>query len=71
MSSRVWASAVAVSATMRHRGKVLAQAAQRGVLGAEVVAPLRDAVGLVDGEQRDIDVTQTIEETARRSDVRG
>jgi hypothetical protein len=33
-------------------GKVLAQRAQLAVLGAEFVAPFGDAVGFVDGEER-------------------
>ncbi len=41
----------------RHVGEQLAQAAQVDVLGTEVVAPLRDAVGLVDGKQGECGVT--------------
>ena len=44
--------AVAVRAMMgagRRRGKVLAE---RAVVGAEIVAPLGDAVGFVDGDER-------------------
>ncbi len=36
----------------RHRRKELAQAAELEILGAKIVPPLRDAVRLVDGEQR-------------------
>ncbi len=36
----------------RHAGKALAQHGELQVLGPEVVAPLRDAMRLVDGEQR-------------------
>ncbi|MNH08247.1 hypothetical protein D3C79_676580 [compost metagenome] len=39
----------------------LGQLAQLQVFGAEIVAPLRHAVGLVDGEQRDIQVAQEVE----------
>jgi len=35
----------------RHGGEAFVQHGQRAVLGAEVVAPLRDAMRLVDGEQ--------------------
>ena len=38
----------------RHAGKLAAQLGDAQVGGAEVVAPLRDAVGLVDGQQRDL-----------------
>ena len=36
-------------------GEEIGQAPQHPVLGAEVVAPLADAVGLVDGDQRQRD----------------
>ncbi len=38
----------------RDPGEELGQAAQHAVFGAEVVAPLADAVGLVDGDQGDL-----------------
>ena len=36
----------------RHRRKAIGQQPELDVLGSEVVPPLRDAVGLIDGEQR-------------------
>ncbi len=48
----------------RHIGEALAQHAERGVFRAEVVAPLGDAVGLVDGEEGDVDGLEPIEEAA-------
>ena len=36
----------------RHGGEPLGERRQRQIFGAEIVAPLADAVGLVDGEQR-------------------
>ncbi len=45
------ASAVAVTARRGVGGEQLGQATQGAVLGAEVVAPLADAMGLVDGDQ--------------------
>ena len=38
----------------RDAGQALAQLGDAQVRGAEVVAPLRDAVGLVDGDERDV-----------------
>ena len=55
MSSRVTGSAVAVSAMRGTPGKVSAQMRQRPVFGAEVVSPLADAMGFVDGDQGDLD----------------
>ncbi len=46
----------------RHRGKVPAQLPELHVFGAEIVAPLRHAVRLVDSEQGDIDVRQPFQE---------
>ncbi len=40
----------------RDAGEALGEDAQLAVLGAEVVAPLRDAVRLVDGEEGDVDL---------------
>ncbi len=42
----------------RHVGEALAQHAELQVLGAEIVAPLRHAVRLVDREQRDLDALE-------------
>ena len=53
ISSRVGSSAVAVSAIRGTSGKRSAQHRQPHVFGAEIVAPLRDAMRLVDREQRD------------------
>ena len=56
MSARVRASAVA--------GKQLGQPAQVAVVGAEVVAPLADAVGLVDGDQAERQFGQPVQHGA-------
>jgi hypothetical protein len=53
ISARGASSAVAVSAMRGTSGKRSCSAESWQVLGPEVVAPLRDAVRLVDGEQRD------------------
>ncbi len=53
ISPRVSASAVAVSATVWHAAGSAAQLADPQVVGAEVVAPLADAMRLVDGEERE------------------
>ena len=53
MSRRVGSSAVAVSAMQRDVGKALLEDAEGLVVAAEIVAPLRDAMRLVDREQRD------------------
>jgi hypothetical protein len=45
----------------RHRREALVQHRQAEVLGAEIVAPLRDAVRLVDREQRDPAVRQQLQ----------
>ena len=45
----------------RHMREQLGQLAQLQVFRAEVMAPLRHAVGLVDGEQRDVQLAQEIE----------
>ncbi len=44
----------------RHALDVVEDRAQAAVLGAEVVAPLADAVSLVDGEEADLDVPQEL-----------
>ena len=51
--ARVAASAVAVNATRLHAAERGLNFAELGVFGAEIVAPLRDAMRLVDGEHRD------------------
>ena len=61
MSSRVRASAVAVTARRGTLREDLGQPAQHAVLGAEVVAPLADAVGLVDGHQRQRQARQPLQ----------
>ena len=43
--------------------KGLAQPAQLGILGPEIVAPLRHAVRLVDGDQRQRDLPQPVDES--------
>ena len=45
----------------RNMREQFGQLAQLQVFGAEVMAPLRNAVGFVDGEQRDIQVAQEVE----------
>ncbi len=54
ISSRVRSSAVAVSAMRGTRGEPLGENLELAVFGTEVVAPLGDAVRLVDGEQRQL-----------------
>ena len=51
MSRRTASVAVAVSAMHGGRAELLAGLAEPGVVGPEVVPPLADAVGLVDGQQ--------------------
>ena len=41
-----------------HFGELLVEHAQLCVFRSEIVAPLRDAMCLVDGEERDADVLQ-------------
>lgn len=45
----------------RHMREQLGQLPQLQVFGAEIVAPLRHAVRLVDGKQRDVQIAQEIE----------
>ena len=45
----------------RHVGKARREKAELAIFGAEVVAPLRHAMRLVDGEQRDLGVGQHVE----------
>ena len=52
ISSRTGGAAVAVSASSDRVAQRLAHVAQPQVVGPEVVAPLRDAVRLVDDEER-------------------
>ena len=51
MSRRTTSVAVAVRAMVVGLPSMLAKIAQPGVIGAEIVAPLADAVGLVDRQQ--------------------
>ncbi len=66
ISSRVCGSAVAVSAMRGTAGKALVQQRELQVFRAEVVAPLRNAVRLVDGEQRDLRFFQQLEHARHR-----
>lgn len=50
--------------------ELLGQGLQLQVLGAEVVAPLRDAVGLVDGEQGQGPLLQPLEQIAGEQALR-
>ena len=50
-----------------HAGKQFAQLPQLRVFGSEVVAPVRDAVGLVDGEERDARLLQRAHHAAYES----
>ena len=61
MSSRVRASAVAVTASRGTSREDLGEAAEHAVLGAEIVSPLADAVGLVDGHQRQRQLRQPLQ----------
>ncbi len=61
MSSRVRASAVAVKARRGTPGKSSAKLGQQAVFGAELVAPLADAVRLVDGHQRHAAAAQPLQ----------
>ena len=69
ISRRVGSSAVAVSAMRGIVREALVQDGQLQVLGPEVVAPLGDAVRLVDGEERAAGARQKIEvrSSSRRS----
>ena len=71
MSSRVTASAVAVSAAMGTPGKRSAQTAQVLVLGPEGGAPLRDAVGFVDGEEGDGQACESRQHALGHQPLRG
>ena len=75
MSARVAASAVAVKATVcrspNHFGRL--HRAERRIFGTEVVAPLRNAMRLVDRKHRDLGALEQIErlglEQAFRRDI--
>ena len=61
ISRRVGASAVAVSAMRGTFGKRSCSTVELAVFGPEIVAPLRDAVRLVDREQRDLAAREHVE----------
>ena len=61
MSARVAASAVAVNATVCTPPSVGLDGAERQIFRPEVVAPLRDAMGLVDRQQRDLGALEQLE----------
>ena len=61
MSLRVGPSAVAVSAMRGTSGKRSCSTESCAIFGAEIMAPLRDAMRLVDGEERDVGARQQIE----------
>ena len=48
----------------RHAGEAFRQAGERAVFRAELVAPLRDAMRLIDGEQRELEMRQPIHRAA-------
>ncbi len=54
----------------RHAREALGEDAELAILGAEVVAPLRDAVRLVDREQRDIDRRQQLQQARLHDPLR-
>ena len=55
----------------RYFGEYLAQAAELAVFGPEIMAPLGDAVGLVDGEQGDRDILEALDEVLADQPFRG
>ena len=61
MSARVAASAVAVNATVCTPPSAACTVAERQVFGPEVVAPLRDAMRLVDRQQRDLGALEQLD----------
>ena len=73
MSATTAGVAVAVSASTRSAVELARPLGQLQVVGPEVVAPLGDAVRLVDGEQRDASARELCEEAlvveALRRDV--
>ena len=54
-----------------HAGKGLLQQAELAILRPEVVAPLADAVGLVDGEEGGPETAEPLDETGHRQALRG
>ena len=70
ISSRVRWSAVAVSAMRGTSGKRSAISRQADIFRAEVVAPLRHAMRLVDGEQRDPRPVEQREAARRQQPLR-
>ena len=54
----------------RHVGKALGDDRQRDIFGAEVMAPLRDAMRLVDREQRDLGSRQQRQAARRHQPLR-
>ena len=67
MSARVGSSAVAVSAMRGTSGKRSCSTRELPVLRTEVVSPHRDAVRLVDREQRRRDLVQQVHEPRRHA----
>ena len=65
MSSATCGVAVAVEATIASRAEPARGVGEPEVVRAEVVAPLRDAVRLVDHEQPDLGVADALEEAGR------
>ena len=70
MSSRVRGSAVAVSAMRGTPGNCSARHARLAVFRAELVAPLRDAMRLVDREQRELQARQPLQRAVRQQPLR-
>ena len=62
MSSRTLSVAVAVSANHGRVGKLVSQRLEVAVVGPEVVAPLRNAVGFVDGDKARLYGVQKVNE---------
>ena len=66
MSFATCGVAVAVEANSERAPSIARGVGQAEVVGAEVVAPLRDAVGLVDDEHADPRVADALDEARRR-----
>jgi len=66
ISARIALTATADERDARHARKPLVQHRELDVLRPEIVAPLRDAVGFVDGEQRQPGAAQQLEEARRQ-----
>ena len=49
----------------RHMREQLGEPAELAIVGPEIMAPLADAMRLVDGEQRDIDIGDELQEAGR------